>query len=89
MVQDKDNASFGRVFLSKNVLLRTLNMVNDNYAYCKRRIPKLSKFMNINQVTINEWYDSTSSMLERNLEILKRFRKTIINTLVKEITGCS
>jgi hypothetical protein len=87
LVQDKDNANFGRVFLSKNVLLRTLNMVNDNYAYCKRRIPKLSKFMNINQVTINEWYDSTSSMLERNLETaLKDLEKQSLILWSREIT---
>lgn len=85
LVQDKED--FGKVFLSKNVLLRTLNMVNDNFAYCKRRIPKLSKFMNVNQITINEWYDSTSSMLERNLETaLKDLEKQSLIFWSREIT---
>ena len=58
----------GEVFLSKNKLLRSLNMINDNYVFCKRRVPKLSKFMEIEQITVEEWYDSTDGMLKRNLE---------------------
>jgi len=58
---------FGRVFLSKNQLLKEFEMINDNYVYCKRRIPKLSKFMNIDPETVKEWYDLNDSMLERNL----------------------
>jgi len=59
---------FGKVFLSKNQLLKEFEMINDNYVYCKRRIPKLSKFMNINQDTVEEWYDINDDMLERNLD---------------------
>ena len=58
---------FGRVFLSKNQLFKEFNMINDNYVFCKRRIPKLSKFMNINKETVEEWYDLNDDMLERNL----------------------
>ncbi|HBY19430.1 MAG TPA: hypothetical protein DEG71_00140 [Clostridiales bacterium] len=58
---------FGRVFLSKNQLLKEFEMINDNYVYCKRRIPKLSKFMNIDPETVKEWYDLNDNMLERNL----------------------
>jgi len=59
---------FGRVFLSKNQLFKEFNMINDNYVYCKRRILKLSKFMNINKETVEEWYDLNDDMLERNLQ---------------------
>lgn len=59
---------FGKVFLSKNQLLKEFEMINDNYVYCKRRIPKLSKFMDINQDTVEEWYDINDDMLERNLD---------------------
>lgn len=58
---------FGRVFLSKNQLLKEFEMINDNYVYCKKRIPKLSKFMNIDLETVKEWYDINDNMLERNL----------------------
>lgn len=87
LAQDTNDLNFGRVFLSKNQLLRALKMVNDNYAFCKQRIPKLSKFINIDQATIEEWYDSTSSMLERNLETaLKELEKQSLIFWSREIT---
>jgi len=69
LVQGGNNKQgFGRVFLSKNQLFKEFNMINDNYVYCKRRILKLSKFMNINKETVEEWYDLNDDMLERNLQ---------------------
>ena len=65
LVQDTNN---GNVFLSKNKLLKSLAMINDNYAYCKERIPKLSEFIGIQKQTVEEWYLSTDGMLKRNLE---------------------
>jgi len=69
LVQGGNNKQgFGRVFLSKNQLFKEFHMINDNYVYCKRRILKLSKFMNINKETVEEWYDLNDDMLERNLQ---------------------
>lgn len=68
LIQNNNKLGFGKVFLSKNKILSELKMINENYAYCKQRTPKLSKFMNIPEETVEEWYDSTNSMLIRNLE---------------------
>ncbi|KGI37933.1 hypothetical protein DP149_10150 [Clostridium tetani] len=87
LAQDTNDLSYGRVFLSKNQLLRALKMINDNYAFCKQRIHKLSKFIKIDKETVEEWYDSTSSMLERNLEVaLKELEKQSLIFWSREIT---
>jgi len=86
LVQDKNN---GKVFLSKNQLLKNLHMVNQNYNICKYRIPKLSKFMNINTFVVQDWFNSTNSMLERNLEqALKSLENQALVKWSKEITVC-
>lgn len=78
---------YGKIFLSKHVLLRELKMINNNFSYCKQRLTKLSKFMNIDKATIEEWYDSTSDMLERNLETaLKNLEKQSLILWSREIT---
>ena len=59
---------YGKIFLSKSKILKELKMINDNYSFCKLRLPKLSEFMNIDKEVIQEWYDSTSRMLESNLD---------------------
>lgn len=56
------------LIISKSKILRELYMVNHNYHECKKRTVKLSNYLNIDTLLINEWYDSTSSMLKRNLE---------------------
>jgi len=65
LVQDRNK---GQVFLSRNRLLKELRMINDNYAYCKERVPKLSKFMNISEENITEFFESSGDTLRRNLE---------------------
>jgi len=73
LVQDRNR---GQVFLSRNRLLKELKMINDNYAFCKERIPKLSKFMNISEEDIQEFYESSGDTLKRNLEnALDRLKK--------------
>lgn len=57
----------GHVFLSKNKLLKSLNMINGNFVLCKNRIPKLSNHLNIEQTTIQEFYESSNDMLIRNI----------------------
>jgi len=78
---------FGLVFLSKNQLLKEFHMINDNYVYCKRRILKLSKFMNIDKETVEEWYDLNDDMLERNLQqALKSLENQSLVSWDREIT---
>lgn len=86
LVQDKNN---GNVFLSKNKLMKSLAMINDNYAYCKERIPKLSKFTGIQKQTVEEWYLSTDGMLKRNLEkALDNLRSQSLVIWSSELTVC-
>jgi len=78
---------YGKVFLSKNKILRELKMINNNYAFCKLRLPKLSEFMNIDNEVIKEWYDSTSRMLESNLDVsLRNLESQSLIFWSKEIT---
>ena len=78
---------FGKVFLSKNQLFKEFNMINDNYVYCKRRILKLSKFMNINKGTVEEWYDLNDDMMERNLnQALKSLENQSLILWSRELT---
>jgi len=73
LVQDRNR---GQVFLSRNRLLKELKMINENYAFCKERVPKLSKFMNISEEDIQEFYESSGDTLKRNLEnALDRLKK--------------
>jgi len=78
---------FGRVFLSKNQLFKEFHMINDNYVFCKRRILKLSKFMNIAKETVAEWYDLNDDMLERNLnQALKSLENQSLILWSRELT---
>jgi len=78
---------YGKIFLSKSKILKELKMINDNYSFCKLRLPKLSEFMNIDKEVIQEWYDSTSRMLESNLDIsLKNLESQSLIFWSKEIT---
>lgn len=72
LVQDENN---GHVFLSKNKLLQTLKMVNENYSYGKYKPQKLSKYTNVKKEEISDFYEISDDMLQRNLEAaLKNLR---------------
>jgi hypothetical protein len=84
---NKNGLEFGKIFLSKNQILKEFKMINSNYVYCKRHTVKLSKFMDINQETVDEWYTSSDGMLERNLEYaLKSLENQCLIVWSKEIT---
>lgn len=77
------------VFLSKNRLFKEFKMINNNYVFCKNRTLKLSKFMDINKDTIEEWYLSTDGTLKRNLETaLDSLKKQSLILWSSEITVC-
>lgn len=64
-------------------------MINDNYAFCKERIPKLSEFIGIEKQTVEEWYHSTDGMLKRNLEkALDNLRSQSLVIWSSELTVC-
>lgn len=64
LVQDKKG---GEIFLSKSKLFEALDMVNVNYGYCSARANKLAKLTDIHKTNAEEWFSSTSGMLERSL----------------------
>lgn len=75
------------IFLPKRRLLKELHMINGNYGFCKERIPKLSKFLEIDEDIINEFYESSDSTLKGNLEkALDRLRSKSLIYWSKEMT---
>lgn len=86
LAQDKNE---GKIFLSKNKMFHLLDMVNTNYIDCNRKIPKLSKFLDIDERNVQEWYDTTGGMLERSLEsALKKLQNQSLVFWSREITIC-
>jgi len=86
LVQETNN---GNIFLSRNKLLLSLAMINENFAYCKERIPKLSQYTDIQKQTVEEWYLSTGNMLKRNLEkALDNLRSQALVMWSSELTVC-
>ena len=84
----KDNKE-GVIFLPKNRLFHILQMVNNNYMDTNRKIPKLSKLLDIDEGSVREWFDTTGGLLERSLEsALKKLRNQALIIWSKEITVC-
>jgi hypothetical protein len=83
------NGNNGQVFLSKNKLLRSLQMVNGNYSYGKIKPMKLSKVMDITKEEINDFYINSDGMLKRNLETaLDSLRSQALITWKNSLTVC-
>lgn len=86
LVQDGNE---GQVFLSKNKLLSTLKMVNDNYSYGKSKPFKLSKLTKVTRKEIDDFYEISDSMLKRNLEAaLTSLRNQALITWKNSLTVC-
>lgn len=83
------NINNGKIFLSKNKLFHLLEMVNVNYLDTNRRIPKLSKFLDIDENSVQEWFDTTGGLLERSLNsALKNLANQSLIFWSREITVC-
>lgn len=79
----------GIIFLSRYGILNKLKMINENYSFCKTRIPKLEKLINIDKEYIYEFYDTTDGTLQRNLEkALNNLQNKCLVIWSKEITVC-
>lgn len=57
----------GKVFISKNMLLDTLDIVNANYSYGKYNKNKISEYTSFSKYSVEDFYDTTDSVLKRNL----------------------
>lgn len=58
----------GQLFISKNELLKELNMINQNYTLAKYKQLRLSKHMNVTLEEIEEFYMTSDDLLKRNIE---------------------
>jgi hypothetical protein len=79
----------GYIFLSKNRLFKEIKMINGNYGFCKDNILKLSKYINVEFLTIEEFYTSSKSMLERNMnEALNKLKSKFLLKWYNTTTVC-
>ena len=86
LVQHKEK---GNVFLSKNLLLKELKMINDNYIRYRNKRFKLSDFTGIPKIHIDEFYDTTDDTLTRNLErALNKLEKQSLIFWSRAMTVC-
>lgn len=65
LLSQEENA--GKVFLSRNKLLTSLSMVNENYVYGKYNSDQLSEYTSINRGEIDDFYTTTDGVLKRNI----------------------
>lgn len=81
----------GRVLsFSANSLLRLLEMINDNYAYCKRNIPNFSKYIKIDKEYIYEFFERSHSNLQGALETaLNQLQREVLIMWSKELMVCT
>lgn len=75
------------VFLSKNKLLKELNVVNGNYVDSKYKPAKLSSITEISRDEISDFYQTSDSLLYRNVEsALKRLRSKALLVFESVVT---
>jgi hypothetical protein len=56
-------------------MLKSIELTNDNYSYGSRNVPQLSKYMNISQQTIYDFYNTSNSNFKSAFETaLKNLR---------------
>lgn len=83
------NNNKGEIFLSKNKFFYALEMVNVNYLDTYKRIDKWSKYLDVDEYTMQEWMDTTGGVLERSLEsALTSLRNKALVIWSKEMTIC-
>lgn len=83
------NNNKGKIFLGKNKFFYALEMVNINYLDTYKRIDKWSKYLDIDEYTMQEWMDTTGGVLERSLEsALTSLRNKALVIWSKEMTIC-
>ena len=86
---EQEQKGKGQIFLSKTKMFEALAMVNAGYGASSARTQKLSILMDMNELNIEEWFNSTSSMLERNLnKALNSLEKQYLIYWSKKIAIC-
>ena len=76
----------GEIIISRGRLLQSIHMVNSNYSYCGRNVPQLSKYTNIDEGTIYDFYNTSKSNFRGAVETALRNldnKKLILYDVVK------
>ncbi|MFC8688185.1 hypothetical protein [Brevibacillus porteri] len=82
--EDKDD----ELFLPMSLLLKEMNMINDNYNFGNLHRKKVSKLLNIEEATVGEFFDLSKRNFKSNIEsMLNRLegRSLIYWTKVKTV----
>lgn len=83
----------GELSIGKTKLISRLGIANDNYNGCRKIIPKLSKYLDVNIQTIYDFYDINDSnfknIIEGSLNALVDERRIVYHlvTKVKELNS--
>lgn len=77
--------------ITRNSMLKNIEMVNSNYSYGSRNVTHLSKYMNINQQTVYDFYNTSNSNFRSAFETaLKNLRdKALIIYDTVTVVYCS
>ncbi|MGG1664504.1 hypothetical protein [Brevibacillus sp. NRS-1366] len=79
----------GEIFLPISSLLKEMNMINQNYNFGKRHIKKVSKYLKIEEATVEEFFDYSRRTFKNNIEsMLDRLRNKSLIFWSKIITVC-
>jgi hypothetical protein len=81
----------GHVSISRSKLLLTINMINSNYSKGNEYVPLLSKYTNINERTIYDFYNTSNSNFKSTIETaLNKLmdKRIIIHERVIKICEC-
>ncbi|QWU14407.1 hypothetical protein SAMN04487895_101717 [Paenibacillus sophorae] len=79
----------GELLLPKSKLFKLLNMVNDNYNFCRYHIPKLSILTDVSENEIHKFYGLSKDSLTNGLETaFKNLRKKSLAIKEDIITVC-
>ena len=79
-----------KLFLSRNAILKSLEMINDNYTYVKYNPHKdIHELINIDKEEIKDFYTTTDDLLKRNVEsALDGLERKRLISWNKTITVC-
>jgi len=67
LIDENNKNTDSKVVLTKKQILEYLCIINQNYYKCKRRIPKLSQFINVEVNNVYEFYEFADDAIERYL----------------------
>jgi hypothetical protein len=70
-----------KIYMSKDRLLQSLSMINENYTYCKFNHEKFAKYIEADNENVKEFYSLTNSNL---LDAVERALKSLNNKFLVE-----